>query len=168
MRQRLTGGDLAETWRVDDRVEKTYRQEGLAETEAAGLTWLTGGPPVPTVHESSAHRLVIQHVPEGSASRQGAEDFGRALARLHQLPATWGESPRGRAFVGTVEVSVGEHASWRACGEHGPRRCWRGSRRPTRVRTNGRSSHRHRTARVACTATSGRATSSGTSPAPGG
>lgn len=116
-RRRLSGGDIGQVWQIDDAVEKVYEADGLAPAEAAGLRWLDvpGGPPVPRVRDLDAHRLVLDHVPEGAPTRAGAETLGRELAVLHAVDAaSWGCPAPGssQVFLGWFDLSVGACSSW--------------------------------------------------------
>ncbi|MCB0998047.1 MAG: fructosamine kinase family protein [Ilumatobacteraceae bacterium] len=102
-RQRLGGGDVAESFRfqlADGRTvfAKTHRSPpaGFFTTEAAGLQWLaeSGSVAVPEVlavsdgAAGSPPRLVLAWIDEGGRSdTAGDAEFGRALARVHRSGA---------------------------------------------------------------------------------
>jgi len=72
-------------------------------TEAKGLSWLRvdGGPPVPDVIVALPEMLALEWVQPGEPTAKAAEDFGRALARLHQhgAPVYGAEWP---GFIGAL------------------------------------------------------------------
>lgn len=58
--------------------------------EGNGLRWLgeaEGGAAVPHVIEQTAELLAIEYLEPGTATKDAAEDFGRALARTHRTGA---------------------------------------------------------------------------------
>jgi fructosamine-3-kinase len=86
------GGDINEAWRValaDGREAfvKTRSDAGPGEyaAEARGLRWLAepGALRTPRVLEVAADRLVLEWVPPGGLSVEGAEELGRGLALTH-------------------------------------------------------------------------------------
>lgn len=101
---RLSGGDVADSFRVDladGRVvfAKTHRNPppNFFDTEAAGLTWLAepGVIPVPAVLATSDAALVLEWIDEGSPRRSTDADFGSRLAALHRAGAPcFGRSDR--------------------------------------------------------------------------
>jgi fructosamine-3-kinase len=60
--------------------------EGFFTTEAEGLRWLRtdDGPPVPDVIVALPNLLALEWVQPGEPTPAAAEEFGRALARLHR------------------------------------------------------------------------------------
>ncbi|GAA3459609.1 fructosamine kinase family protein [Saccharothrix longispora] len=95
--------DLADGGRV---VVKRYDDPAAVIAEAASLEWLAepGGPPVPRVRGHDGHWLCVDHVEPGRPSPGAAEEFGRALARLHATGApAFGAPPPG----GPADASIG-------------------------------------------------------------
>lgn len=71
---------------------------GATAWEAAGLRWLAATDTVPVVRVVSVddHVLELESLTSVSPTRGAAEQFGRALARLHRVRAAgWGSPPRG-------------------------------------------------------------------------
>jgi len=62
---------------------------GMFEVEAAGLRWLAepGVIPVPAVRHVDARLLVLAWIEPGRATAASQQEFGRALARLHDTGA---------------------------------------------------------------------------------
>jgi len=99
--RRVTGGDVAEAFRVEldggDRVfAKTHARppEHFFSTEANGLAWLrstateaSAGVCVPEVIAVSNDLLVLEWIEEGHRHSSTEADFGRSLARIHRLGA---------------------------------------------------------------------------------
>jgi fructosamine-3-kinase len=86
-----------------------------APLEAAGLRWLAeAGARVPAIISEAPNRLELQRIPQGSLSREGEEDLGRMLARLHRAGASrFGTLPAdGRFFVGRCELDSPESDDW--------------------------------------------------------
>lgn len=89
--RRVGGGDINEAWHVSldgrDAFVKTRPDAGKGEyaLEAEGLRWL--GEPgvlrVPAVLEVADGYLVLEWVPPGRLSLEGAEELGRGLAEMH-------------------------------------------------------------------------------------
>lgn len=124
----VAGGSINEAWRVElpsgPAFVKTRAAARPAEfaAEAAGLEWLTeAGAPVPAVLACGRHDplLVLEWVEQGTFTERGAEELGRALARLHRsgAPAHGAlppGSPDGVLRIGSVELKPRERASWAA------------------------------------------------------
>ncbi|MFD7652624.1 fructosamine kinase family protein [Actinosynnema sp. NPDC059797] len=106
----LTGHDTIEVrqlgpavWEVDLAdgdlvVVKRHDRPNAVLAEAASLDWLAEpeGPPVPGVRGHDDRWLVIDQVEPGRPSPAAAEEFGRALARLHATGApAFGAPPPG-------------------------------------------------------------------------
>lgn len=73
--------------------------------EARGREWLAvdGGPPLPEVRAAGTDGLVLEWVEPGRASAGAAQDFGRALARLHRTsPEGFGAAADG--FIGELPL----------------------------------------------------------------
>ena len=94
--RRVGGGDINEAWRVwlaDGREAfvKTRSDVGPDEyaVEARGLRWLAepGALRTPRVLEVADDHLVLEWVPQGSLSSEGAEELGRGLALTHAAGA---------------------------------------------------------------------------------
>ena len=75
--------------------------------EAAGLGWLAaapGGPRVVRVWGVDDDEIVLERIPDGRASPDGALRLGRSLAAMHDAGAAgWGapaEGWAGRCFIG--------------------------------------------------------------------
>jgi fructosamine-3-kinase len=90
--RRVGGGDINEAWRVTladghEAFVKTRTDVGPGEyaAEARGLRWLAepGALRTPRVLEVAADRLVLEWVPPGALSPEGAEELGRGLALTH-------------------------------------------------------------------------------------
>lgn len=107
--RRVTGGDVAEAFRVEldggERIfAKTHRNPPphFFSTEAAGLHWLREAADpastelgVPEVLAVADDLLVLSWVDEGSPHRTTETDFGRALAQIHRVGAsTFGRQDR--------------------------------------------------------------------------
>ncbi|MFM9370703.1 fructosamine kinase family protein [Streptomyces sp. Da 82-17] len=98
----LDGGRLVVVKRADE--------PGAVAAEAAGLGWLAeaGSVRVPRVHGHDDHWLVLDRVPSGRASADGAEHFGRELAALHARGAdAFGAPPPGgptEAYIGLAPM----------------------------------------------------------------
>ncbi len=98
--ERVHGGDVASSWRVDladgRRVfAKTHptAPPNFFSTEAAGLSWLGAAgavrvPDVLAVRDEQPNLLALEWIDEGRrGSSDGEAAFGRALAALHQAGA---------------------------------------------------------------------------------
>ena len=98
---------------------------GFFQWEAAGLSWLgegvtAGGVEVVGVREVSADRgaprIVLNRLEQVPASRQAAEDFGRALARTHACGAAdFGAGPpgwTGIGYIGRQELALQPFPRW--------------------------------------------------------
>jgi hypothetical protein len=90
--RRVGGGDINEAWRVTladgrEAFVKTRLDVEPEEyaAEARGLRWLAepGALRTPRVLEVAADRLVLEWVPPGALSTEGAEELGRGLALTH-------------------------------------------------------------------------------------
>lgn len=80
----------------DAVVAKHHDHPNAAPAEAASLTWLAepGVVHVPKVFGHDENWLVTELVDTGRATREGAEDLGRSLARLHGAGApSFGAAP---------------------------------------------------------------------------
>ena len=106
---RVGGGCINEGYRVEFEDGETAFVKTRAqvapdeyEIEAAGLAWLAGprAVNVPRVLGHNEHVLAIEWVDEGRLSDQGAEEFGRELARLHDAGAS--------SFGGDKPIRIGE------------------------------------------------------------
>jgi fructosamine-3-kinase len=90
-----------------------------APLEAAGLRWLAeAGARVPDIIDEAPGRLVLARIEAGTLDRDGEEDLGRMLARMHAAGAPHvGALPApGRFFVGMCELDspVDENDDWNA------------------------------------------------------
>ncbi|MGW7538451.1 fructosamine kinase family protein [Amycolatopsis sp. NPDC054798] len=89
---------------------------GATRAEAAGLRWLAAADAVriPRVHGADDTWLVLDRVTESTPSH--AEEFGRALARLHSAgaPAFGAPPPDGptEAWIGTAPMRNSPGDSW--------------------------------------------------------
>ncbi len=95
--------------------------DGFFAWEAAGLRWLAeatavGGVDVVGVREVDAHGIVLDRVERAPATRQAAEDFGRALAATHAAGAAdFGGGPPGwigTGWIGRQQLAVQSFSSW--------------------------------------------------------
>ncbi|MEV0644736.1 fructosamine kinase family protein [Phytomonospora sp. NPDC050363] len=107
--QRLTlddGGDVFAKF-VEDG------PKGLLHAEAEGLRWLAAadGPPVPELIAVADEVLVLDWVPTGEPSAKAAEEFGAALARLHQAGAEGFGAP-WQGFIGRLPQDNGPGDDW--------------------------------------------------------
>ncbi|QFZ24028.1 fructosamine kinase [Saccharothrix syringae] len=101
----------ASVWEVDLAdgdvvVAKRHPDPNAVLAEAASLEWLAepAAPPVPAVRGHDDRWLVVDHVEPGHPSPAAAEEFGRALARLHATGApAFGAPPPG----GPTEAAIG-------------------------------------------------------------
>ncbi|HEY8465686.1 MAG TPA: fructosamine kinase family protein [Solirubrobacterales bacterium] len=123
---RVAGGSINDAWRVELASGPAFVKARAGATaadfaaEAAGLRWLAdGGAPVPGVIAvgEEVPFLALEWVDPGALSAQGAEELGRALARLHRsgAPAHGAlppGSPDGVLRIGSVEVEPRERPSW--------------------------------------------------------
>lgn len=89
--------------------------------EAAGLRWLTatpGGPRVVEVWGVDDDEIVLERIPDGRASSDGALRFGRSLAAMHDAGAAgWGAPAAdwaGRCFIGSRPQECVPTDSWGA------------------------------------------------------
>jgi fructosamine-3-kinase len=95
--------------------------DGFFGWEAAGLSWLAeaapaGGVDVVGVREVDPHRIVLERVEPAAATRQAAEDFGRALAVTHAAGAAeFGAGPpgwTGVGYIGRQELVLQPFSRW--------------------------------------------------------
>lgn len=118
-------------------VKRLLRPAEAAVVEAAGLRWLkaaeaAGGPRVVNVLSAEPGRLKLEQVATTSPTRRAAQEFGTALARMHQWLALghgaggqrrrrFGELPPGHPegippLFGPadqlLEMGSGQHRSW--------------------------------------------------------
>ncbi|MFD2469113.1 fructosamine kinase family protein [Amycolatopsis silviterrae] len=99
-----------------DAVVKRGHAPGATRAEAAGLRWLASADAVriPQVHGADDEWLVLDRVTETTPSH--AEEFGRALARLHSAGApTFGAPPPDgptEAWIGTAPMHNSPGDSW--------------------------------------------------------
>ncbi len=89
--------------------------------EAAGLGWLAaapGGPRVVRVWGVDDDEIVLERIPDGRASPDGALRLGRSLAAMHDAGAAgWGapaEGWAGRCFIGDRPQECVPTGSWGA------------------------------------------------------
>ena len=87
--------------------------------EAAGLRWLAaapGGPRVVEVWGVDDDEIVLERIPDGCASSDGALRFGRSLAAMHDAGAAgWGAPAgdwAGRCFIGNRPQECVPTDSW--------------------------------------------------------
>jgi fructosamine-3-kinase len=89
--------------------------EGFFTTEAAGLAWLaevtpSGGARTVPVVQVEPTRITLRRLVGGGATRDAAEDFGRALAITHAAGASGhGAQPPGaggKAWIGPLPMPV--------------------------------------------------------------
>lgn len=117
----VAGGDICTATRIrlsDGRsaLAKTRRRTppDFFQSEARGLQWLAevaDGPPVPEVLAVADDCLILSWVENGRPSTEGAEEFARALAVMHQAGAdSFGADADG--FIGTVPLSNTPTDSW--------------------------------------------------------
>lgn len=123
------GGDINDAYRValaGDATLFVKTREGASPgefaAEAAGLGWLAEGPvPVPAVIGSGEAAgdawLALEWIEPGRFSAPGAERFGRALARLHDLDGVahgWlpGGGDEGRQRLGALAVPSSPTDDW--------------------------------------------------------
>ena len=117
---RVGGGCINEGWRVElddgkSAFVKTRAQVAPDEyeNEAAALRWLAepDAVNVPAVLGFNEHVLALEWVDEGSMTPEGAEAFGRGLARLHAAGADQfgGEKP---LRIGKLEIPNEPLADW--------------------------------------------------------
>jgi fructosamine-3-kinase len=113
--RRVGGGDINDAWHVvlaDGREAFVKTREDVAPEEyaleAAALRWLAepGAVAVPSVLEASEHRLVLEWIQAGRLSPEGAEQFGRGLARLHAAGAPCFGDPGFASRLG-VQARIG-------------------------------------------------------------
>lgn len=77
--------------------------EGFFTTEAAAIEWLRTpeGPPLPEVVVALPDLLALEWVDTGTPTSEAAEEFGRALARMHRVgAASFGATWPG--FIGAL------------------------------------------------------------------
>ncbi|QWB27970.1 MULTISPECIES: fructosamine kinase family protein [Streptomyces] len=118
--ERPLSGGLAEVTLDDGRVVVVKRADdpGATRAEAAGLRWLAGAGTVrvPGVHGHDGSWLVIDRVPQGRASREAADRFGRDLAALHAAgaPAFGAPPPDGPAdaYIGLAPMRNEPDTDW--------------------------------------------------------
>ncbi|MFI1374270.1 fructosamine kinase family protein [Streptomyces longwoodensis] len=108
LRHRPLSGAVGAVDLDDGRTVVVKRGDGpdAVGAEAAGLRWLAraGAVPVPAVHGHDEHWLVMDPVPDGRPTKQGAVRLGRELAALHAAGApAFGAPPPG----GPREASIG-------------------------------------------------------------
>jgi len=117
--RRVGGGDINEAWRVTladgrEAFVKTRPDAGPEEyaTEARGLRWLAepGALRTPRVLEVADGHLVLEWVPQGNLSAEGAEELGRGLALTHAAGAPAFGAPAHGA-PGAVPVSEPHHTA---------------------------------------------------------
>lgn len=123
---RVSGGSINDAWCVELASGRAFvkaragaRPADFA-AEAAGLRWLAdGGAPVPGVVAvgEEVPFLALEWVDPGSLSGDGAEELGRALARVHRAgaPAHGAlppDSPDSVLRIGSVELEPRERARW--------------------------------------------------------
>lgn len=112
--RRVGGGDINEAWHVTldgrEAFVKTRPDAGPGEyaLEAAGLRWLAepGALRVPAVIDLAADYLVLEWVPPGGLSPDGAEELGRGLAAVHGAGAPCFGDPGFGPRLG-VEARIG-------------------------------------------------------------
>lgn len=119
--QRVPGGDLctAERLTLDDGTHlfaKSLPQAppGLFAAEAQGLAWLgeaRGGPPLPDVVAATDDLLVLDWVQPGEVTADSADDFGRALARMHAAGAPAFGAP-WPGYLGRLVLDNGDAHDW--------------------------------------------------------
>ncbi|MEV5607615.1 fructosamine kinase family protein [Streptomyces sp. NPDC052225] len=110
--ERRLSGQLTEVTLDGGRVVivKRAAEPDAVRAEAAGLRWLAAARTVavPVVHGDDPHWLVIDRVPDGRPSAEGALRFGRELAALHATGApAFGSPPPGGpkdAYIGLAPM----------------------------------------------------------------
>jgi len=91
---------------------------GFFEAEAAGLSWLAaaGAVRVPRVIEVGATFIELERIARGTPTAPAAENFGVALAALHDAGASaFGVGPdgwTGDGFVGDAPLPLRPEATW--------------------------------------------------------
>jgi fructosamine-3-kinase len=112
--RRVSGGDINEAWHVSldgrEAFVKTRPDAGEGEyaLEAEGLRWLgePGVLQVPAVLEVTEDYLVLEWVPPGRLSSEGAEELGRGLAAVHLAGAPCFGDPGFGQRLG-IEARIG-------------------------------------------------------------
>lgn len=110
---------------MDFRKQDRNADPGFFNTEAAGLRWLAdaGGARVVGVLAADEHSITLERLAPVRATREGAEEFGRALARTHAAGAdAWGAPPPGtdgRGWIGPLPQRNQPEPTWGRCyAEH--------------------------------------------------
>jgi fructosamine-3-kinase len=93
---------------------------GFYAVEAAGLAWLAAAGPtaarVVAVRDVGADFITLERLHPAGATREAAEDFGRALVRTHAAGApAFGAGPEGWAgdgFIGQQELPLRPSTRW--------------------------------------------------------
>jgi fructosamine-3-kinase len=117
----VAGGDVCTATRLrlsDGRSAfiktRPHADTGFFTSEAAGLRWLAAaadGVRVPDVLASADDCLILGWVESGRATADAAEEFGRALARMHRCGAErFGAADDG--FIGTLRLPNKAAPSW--------------------------------------------------------
>jgi fructosamine-3-kinase len=112
------GGTARRVTLADGRVvvAKRHDHATAVRAEVAGLRWLAPSVPVPAVLGYDDEWLAMDLVPPGSPSAGAAEEFGRALARLHAAgaPAFGAPPPDGPvdAWIGLAPMRNEAAGSW--------------------------------------------------------
>lgn len=117
----VAGGDIC----VSTRLRLSDGSSALVKTrpqapgdffavEARGLRWLgeAGGVDVPDVLASEPDCLILGWVEPGRPSADGAESFGRALARTHRAGAEEFGSLAGDGYIGTLPMPNRAAPTW--------------------------------------------------------
>ena len=116
----VAGGDVATATklRLNDgsmALMKTlaHPPEGFFQSEARGLRWLAeaGAAHVPDVLAAEQDCLIIRWVEAGRPSTEAAEEFGRALARLHRAGADGFGAPED-GFIGRLPLPNRSAPTW--------------------------------------------------------
>jgi fructosamine-3-kinase len=114
------GGDICHAWRATSAEGRMLFAKSLdaapagffvAEARGLDLLRVDGGPPVPAVVAVADDGLVLEWVPPGAPTAAAAEEFGRALARLHgSTVASYGAAADG--FIGSLPLPNAGCAEW--------------------------------------------------------
>jgi len=129
----LSGGDLADAWRVERASGPVFAKSmdgappGTLAIEAAGLDWLRAAEAldVPHVLAVDDRVLVLDWIDEGHRTPAAEERLGRGLAALHESGAdAFGAVPPGggpAGFLARLGVGAQPSATW---AEHITTRRW--------------------------------------------
>ncbi|HEU5035243.1 MAG TPA: fructosamine kinase family protein [Mycobacteriales bacterium] len=118
----VAGGDICRSFRARTTAGRPVFVKSLSPApagffaaEARGLQWLrvAGGPQLPEVIAAGEDGLVVEWVELGRPTAAAAEEFGRALARMHAAgPKRFGADRDG--FIGSLPLANGSAPDWPA------------------------------------------------------